>query len=238
MYVLQQTAFEEYKASVQESEQPLDFTAWCDRMKSDQPQFCFWSQVLKLELLVLEIERTIRDRDFDQYVQSLARIMPWMFALDRVNYARWLSVHVRDMSSLPLTHPSVYHEFISGAFVVNKSARAFSAIALDHAHKQANASIKSDGGAVGLTENPHALRRWMIGSPELARMVNEYEDQSLLKKKETKKHHDQMLSVQKVFVKEVKDLVEELGNPFREDSGDLLVLDTKDIMPKEVVDSV
>ena len=72
-------------------------------------------------------------------------------------------------------------------------------------------------------------------------MVNEYEDQSLLKKKETKKHHDQMQSVQKAFVKEVKDLVdavEELGNPFREDSGDLLVLDTKDIMPKEVVDSV
>ena len=72
-------------------------------------------------------------------------------------------------------------------------------------------------------------------------MVNEYEDQSLLKKKEAKKHHDQMPSVQKAFVKEVKDLVdavEELGNPFREDSGDLLVLDTKDIMPKEVVDSV
>ena len=241
MYALQQTAFEEYKESVQESEQPLDFTVWCNKMKSNQPQFCFWSQVLKLELLVLEIVRTIRDGDFDQYVQSLARIMPWMFALDHVNYARWLSVHVRDMSSLSLTHPSVYQHFTSGAFVVNKSARAFSSIALDHAHEQANASIKGDGGAVGLTENPHALRRWMIGGPELARMVNEYEDQSLLKKKETKKHHDQMPSVKKAFVKVVKDLVdavEELGNPFREDSGDLLVLDTKDILPKEVVDSV
>ena len=50
MYVLQQTAFEEYKESVQESEKPLDFTAWCNKMKSNQPQFCFWSQVLKLEL--------------------------------------------------------------------------------------------------------------------------------------------------------------------------------------------
>ncbi|KAK3747214.1 hypothetical protein QZH41_014645, partial [Actinostola sp. cb2023] len=131
-------------------------------------------------------------------------------------------------------------KFISGAFVVNKSTRVFSSIALDHAQKQENASIKEDGGAVGLTENPQALRRWMIGGPELARMVNEYEVQSLLKKKETK-HHDQMTSVQKTFVKEVKaliDAVEELGNPFREDSGELLVLDTKDIMPKEVVDSV
>ncbi|KAK3732423.1 hypothetical protein QZH41_018359, partial [Actinostola sp. cb2023] len=66
-------------------------------------------------------------------------------------------------------------------------------------------------------------------------------DQLFQKKKETTKHHDQMISVQNTFVKEVKaliDAVEELGNPFREDSGGLLVLDTKDIMPKEVVDSV
>ena len=32
--------------------------------------------------------------------------------------------------------------------------------------------------------------------------------------------------------------MEDLGNPFKEDSGDLLALDTKDIMPSEVVESV
>ena len=32
--------------------------------------------------------------------------------------------------------------------------------------------------------------------------------------------------------------MEELGNPFKEDSGDLLALDTKDIMPAEVIESV
>ncbi|KAJ7363202.1 hypothetical protein OS493_011483 [Desmophyllum pertusum] len=34
------------------------------------------------------------------------------------------------------------------------TAHTFSAIALDHAHKQENASIKGDGGAIGLTDNP------------------------------------------------------------------------------------
>lgn len=32
--------------------------------------------------------------------------------------------------------------------------------------------------------------------------------------------------------------MEDLGNPFKEDSGDLLAIDTKDIMPVEVVESV
>ena len=101
-----------------------------------------------------------------------------MFALDHVNYARWLSVHIRDMATLQKSHPSVYQKFISGAFAVHKSTNAFSAIALDHAHEQENASIKGEGGAVGLTENPSALQRWMIGGPETARMVTEYESQS------------------------------------------------------------
>lgn len=55
------------------------------------------------------------------------------------------------------------------------------------------------------------------------------------------KHHKQIPSVQNTCLKNVKNLVnpiEELGNPFREDSGDLLAIDTKDIMPMEVVKSI
>ena len=51
--------------------------------------------------------------------------------------------------------PQIYHKFASGAFIV-QSAKAFSAIAVDHAHEQNNVSVKGDGGAVGLTENPTA----------------------------------------------------------------------------------
>ena len=46
-------------------------------------------------------------------------------------------------------------------------------MAIDQAHKQNNATVKSDGGAVGLTQNPEALRRWMVAGPEVARMTAE-----------------------------------------------------------------
>ncbi len=45
-------------------------------------------------------------------------------------------------------------------------------------------------------------------------------------------HHDQTSSVQASFAKDVHSLVstfEDLGNPFEEESTDLLVLDTKEI---------
>ena len=44
-------------------------------------------------------------------------------------------------------------------------------MAMDQSHEQLNKSIKGEGGAVGLTEDPAALRRWMIAGPELSRIA-------------------------------------------------------------------
>ena len=79
------------------------------------------------------------------------------------------------MVTLSIKHPNVYEQFMAGNFTVRKTKRAFSAIAIDQAHEQNNASVKGDGGAVGLTENPAALRRWMVSGPEVARAINEFQ---------------------------------------------------------------
>ena len=80
------------------------------------------------------------------------------------------------MSALESLHPDVHKEFLDGNFTVSKSKRPFSAFAIDQAHEQNNACVKGDGGAVGLTENPVALKRWMLCGPEMARLVNEFEN--------------------------------------------------------------
>ena len=168
LYVLQQSAYDHYKATLPASEVPLEFNTWCVKMVSTQPQFSFWSQVLELEILIFQIVRAIREGNFNSFVESITARMQWLFALHHVNYARWLSVHVRDMATFHKSHPSVYQDFTSGALTVHKSTNVFSAIALDHPHEQENPSIRGEGGAGGLTENPSALRRWMIGGTEIA----------------------------------------------------------------------
>jgi len=80
----------------------------------------------------------------------------------------------------------------------------------------------------------------MIGVPEISRIVTEYEEQSSSGNMSTK-NHEQVPSVQNAFLKNVKNLLnmmEGLGNPFKEDSGDLLALNTKNIMPTELVESI
>ena len=43
------------------------------------------------------------------------------------------------------------------------------------AHEQGYANVKGEGGAVGLTDNPSALRRWMVAGPDFSRMIQEFE---------------------------------------------------------------
>ena len=55
------------------------------------------------------------------------------------------------------------------------------------------------------------------------------------------RHHEHTIAVQVTFASEVQALVEvieDLGNPFMEESGDLLVLDTRDIADPAVVTTV
>ena len=68
-----------------------------------------------------------------------------------------MSVHVRERTALKMTHPQVAAAFEDGYFTVHKSNHAFSAIALDQAHKENNAIVKGDGGAEGQFQNEDAL---------------------------------------------------------------------------------
>ncbi len=122
---------------------------------------------------VLVFVRSIRTANFQLYVQSLTKLVPWFFSLDHFNYSRWISVHLRDMVTLAHLHPNIYTEFVMGNFTVRKTDHSFSNIAIDQAHEQNNAVVKNDGGAIGLTESPAALQRWMVSGPEMAGLIND-----------------------------------------------------------------
>ena len=141
------------------------------------------------------------------------------------------------MTLLSKNHPRIYAEFCAGKFVVHKTCNKFSAMSTDQCHEQNNAVIKESGGAIGLLMNPGALRRWTVAGPEIVRMVNEFEALESRNQTTDHRHHEQHRGVQTSFFNEVKSLVtviEEMGNPFLEQSQDLLVLDTRDILHPSV----
>ena len=234
LYKLRKSAYASYSRDAsQSSEDVLSFEEWCKKRRLESPQFAFWSLILDIELTILTLIRSFREADFVLYREALSELIPYFFANNNINYARWLPIHLRDMMSIEQQHPQVAREFHKGNFVVHKTCREFSAISIDQAHEQNNAVIKDDGGAVGFIEDPAALRRWMVSGPEVSRLVGCYEELSGAKDgTNNTKHHEQSGSVQSKFFAKVGQLFitfQEMGNPFQEESADLLVLDTKDI---------
>ena len=144
-----------------------------------------------------------------------------------------LSVHLRDLTELLTKHLYVAREFNAGNFMIQKTNRFFSAIPIDQAHEQNNDCSKRDGGTVGLTDNPSVLQRWLVAGPEVTALIKYFEDaHQLMGRRHDVIHHDQTANVQNAFRKDVCSLanvMEELGNPFEEESEDLLVLDSKEI---------
>lgn len=242
LYILLHKAYTEYISSRDDEASVKPLEAWCDERSKVSPQFHFWFTILQLELKVMVFVRSLREADFQLYIESLSQLVPWFFSLDHSHYARWIPVHLRDMIMLERKHPTVYQEFMLGNFTVKKTGRAFSNMAIDQAHEQNNAFVKSEGGAVGLTQNPSALRRWMVCGPEMARLIEEF--QASYGKPRTKsdlRHHEQTKSTQNKFFNQVKmltNVIEEMGNPFIDESNELLVLDTRDLADPGIVNAM
>ena len=243
MRTLLHKAYSEYTSEATAAgTEVLSLETWCEMRSQESVQFG-WLKTMSLEITLLLFIRSFREGNFQLYIETLTKIVPWMFVLDHTHYSRWLPVHIRDMMQLSNKHPAILAEFEAGKFSVHKTRNKFSAMALDQCLEQNNALIKQSGGAVGLTTNSSALKRWMVAGPEVARIVAEFENCALRTHVDMSDHlhHEQYAGIQATFISEVASLtavIEEMGSPFLEKSNDLLVLDTRNIMNISVGDTM
>ena len=113
-----------------------------------------------------------------------------LFSLDTCAYPGYAALTKRNAD--------VHREFMKGKCIITKTLNLFSKMAIDQAHEQGNEKVKVEGGAVGITEDPAALLRWMVAGPEVARVVHEFmaHQEGILNGKEHL-HHDQSPSIQR-----------------------------------------
>ena len=164
LYKLQNQAYTERE----ESAANMNFSEWCLKMERESPTFQFWFIILKMELALFAFLRSVRSGNFQLYHDSMKKMIPWFFALDHFHYARWLSVHISDMTMLETTNSGVYEAFNEfGCLVVSRSKRLFSSMGRDQRHEKHNQDIKGNGGVLGLTEDQDKLQRWMVCGPEV-----------------------------------------------------------------------
>ena len=103
LHILMSRAYDEYVEGLSESDTKLEFHQWQDYKSSSRPQFKYWSMVLKVRSYSFYDHCGRADSASTKNLLEVCVL--GFFALDKVNYARWLTVHLHDMIQLDQTCP-------------------------------------------------------------------------------------------------------------------------------------
>ena len=91
--------------AVKKDESPLHPLHWLEEKSKTSGMCYFRRMVINLQIEILIYVLSLCESNFPIYVQTTRNLLKWFFALDHYTYARWLTVHVFDLLTLPITHP-------------------------------------------------------------------------------------------------------------------------------------
>ena len=74
----------------------------------------FWMSYIDLVDILLNMVRASREGHWELHLSAIEQMIPWCFAYDNVNYARYLPAYLSEMTHLEETHPEA-HEFLKYA---------------------------------------------------------------------------------------------------------------------------
>ena len=76
------------------SELQLHFDRYVEQQCEASPTYRFWKSYQDMVLILLAFTRATRTSNWKRHLASLRQMLPWMFAYDRTNYARYFSAIV------------------------------------------------------------------------------------------------------------------------------------------------
>ena len=147
-----------------------------------------------------------------------------------------MPVFIQDFSALKRDHNETYKAFKKGFFTVRKTNCVFSNMGIDQAHEQNNKILKTDGGVIGIFDNPTALLKWAIWGPVISEILKEEEDGNL-----PQLHHEDTASFERDFRKDRDSLIAsilEYGNPFKEEEQNLVHITSRHVLDDVATKSV
>ena len=147
----------------------MTFDEWITYSKNDNPSFRYWYCVLEFQITIHMFILSLRTGDFRLFIGCLERFCPIFFAIDHTNYARWISVFVKELKLLKVKDITLFNEFLSGSFSVKYSDGQFSGVGYDQAHEMNNKRMKSKSGFGDLfnNEDSNSLRKLEVVAPEI-----------------------------------------------------------------------
>ena len=203
----------------------------------------FWMSYVDIVNLMLDIVRASREGNWSLHMQCIRSMIPWCFAYDCSNYARYLPVYLTHMLNLEQQHPEVQSEFRCRSFSVQLSNyNTFGRIPVDQTIEETiNKDSITAGGLKGFSRNAAAVQRHFLAAGMTSTCLKQLR---ILTKVSPNglSHADLTLSRIQHDERDVKKAVELLTSswidPFADDPQDLVSLSSAKVGPVKVRDNL
>ena len=200
----------------------------------------FWMSYVDMVEILLGLLRASREGNWLLHLASIRKIIPWCFAYDRQNYARYLPYYYAQMSRLAIDHPDVHAHFMNGGFSVQLDRNnPFGRIPVDQTIEETvNKDTQTPGGTKGFSLKPAAVSRYYLTAEYRCSYLRQLRDMVGHDCSDKVNHPDlQMPRIRKdeADVNAFMDLMENSWvNPFNEGQTDLINLSTGIAAPANV----
>ena len=141
------------------------FEEYLHFLKNDNgPLSAFWMTYIDLVELLLGFIRSHREGDWLLFMFCIQKMIPWCFAMDKINYARYLSINFAEMSNLDTKQPEISQYLKDGGFSVQLGSRnPFSRIPVDQTLEETvNKDTQTSGGTKGFSLKAGAVEKYYI----------------------------------------------------------------------------
>lgn len=155
--------------------------------------------------------------NWDLHINGIRTLIPWCFAYDKVNYARYLSAYFAQMTNLPETNPDVHRAFQQGQFSVQRpSNNPFGRIPVDQTIEvTVNKDTQTPGGTSGFSLKAGAIKRYYITAEYRSEFLGHLRD--MVHGNQSKLNHADLqqprIKKDEETVSTVVSLIKSLGQP-------------------------
>ena len=142
------------------------FQEYLDSFRNGHPLAAFWVSYLNMAEIMLGLFCAAREEDWLLNLASIRAMIPWCFAYDTLNYARFLPYYYATMSGLSIDHPEVHQQFMQGGYSVQVGSQSpFYRIPVDQTIEETvNRDTQRAGGTKGFSLKRAAVERYYLTS--------------------------------------------------------------------------
>ena len=201
----------------------------------------FWMSYVDMVEALLGLIRVTREGNWSMHLSSVREIVPWCFAYDNVNYARYLSAYLSEMSHLPEEHPDAFKYVSSGGRSVQLgNSNPVGRVPVDQTCEETiNKDTQISGGTKGFSLKPNNVSKYYLLAEYRSTFLRQLRDMLHINSSSLK-HNDlnrSRITRDETDVKNIISLLQDTWlNPFNPDLQDLVCLSTGKVASSVVQD--